>query len=204
MTRSRAKIIYSIPNMLCYFRVLCIPLLTALFYMDHSMPGVSWPAWTAVFLFSLAGLTDFLDGIIARALGQTTILGKFLDASTDKMLVGVTLMLLVAFDRLDGIWIIPAVIIYLREILIAGVREFMGLYSVSVPVSWLGKWKLTIQMVSIAFLIAGPYGDAVIPYAYDIGKILFLAATVMTALSGWDYIRAAWFTIAKLDEEGKI
>lgn len=204
MTRTRAKIIYSIPNLLCYFRVACIPVLIALFYLDSALQTESWPAWTAVFLFLLAGLSDFLDGKIARALGQTTILGKFLDASTDKMLVGVTLMLLVAFGRLDGFWIIPAVIIYLREILIAGVREFMGLYSVSVAVSWLGKWKLTIQMLSIGFLIAGPYGEQLIPYSFEIGKFLFLIATVMTALSGWDYMRAAWTTIAKLDEEGKI
>lgn len=198
------KGVYSIPNMLCYFRILCIPVIIALFFLDRALPGQSWPAWTAVFLFVLAGISDFLDGKIARMLGQTTVLGKFLDASTDKLLVGATLILLVAFGRLQDFWMIAAIVIYLREILIAGIREFMGLYSVNVPVSWLGKWKLTSQMVSMAFLIAGTYGEELIPYSFEIGKILFLVATVMTVLSGWDYMRAAWKTILQLDSEGKI
>lgn len=196
--------VYSIPNMLCYFRILCIPVIIALFFMDRALPDQSWPAWTATILFMLAGVSDFLDGKIARMLGQTTVLGKFLDSSTDKLLVGATLMLLVAFGRLQDFWMIAAIIIYLREILIAGVREFMGLYTVNVPVSALGKWKLTVQMVSMSFIIAGPHGDAAIPYCTDIGKGLFLLATVMTALSGWDYMRAAWKTILSLDAEGKL
>ncbi len=186
--------VFNIPNMLCYFRIVAIPVMMALFYYDGPVT-----AWFNVFLYCLIGLSDFLDGIIARATKQTTLLGKFLDSSTDKMIVGVSLMLLVAFDRLEDLWIIPAVIIFLREILIAGVREFMAMYNVIVPISKLGKWKLTAQMFFIGFLIAGPYGNELIPYAYDIGKWGLAFAAVITVISGWDYVREAWKTILKLD-----
>lgn len=195
--------LFSIPNMLCLYRVAYIPVMMLLFYLDHLWreQGVSWPAWLNVFLYTLAGLTDFLDGIIARKLNQVTLLGKFLDSSTDKMVVGVSLVMLVAFGQLSGLWIIPAVIIYLREILIAGVREFMGLYNVVVPVSKMGKWKLTIQMLFIGFLIAGDYGDALVPHAVFIGKAGFLLATFMTVVSGWDYLKQGWVTIQRLEAE---
>ncbi len=199
------KGVYSIPNLLCYFRVLYMPVMVLLFYFDRSWQaqGISWPAWTNCILFGLAGLSDFLDGKIARALGQTTLLGKFLDSSTDKMLVGCAIMCLVAFQRLDQIWILPAIIIFNREILIAGVREFMALYNVIVHISWMGKWKLTLQMLAIGFLIAGDYGDAVVPHCMAIGKTIFLAATILTVWSGWEYMREAWKTIQRLDAEGR-
>jgi cardiolipin synthase len=193
------KSIYNIPNLLCLFRIAVIPVMLLLFYCDGPVT-----VWINVALFALAGISDYLDGVIARAWNQTTVLGKFLDSSTDKMLVGAALFLLVAFERLDGAWLIPAAIIYLREILVAGVREFMAIYNVVVPVSRLGKWKLTMQVVSIAFLIPGHYGNTVLPYSYDIGRVLFLVATVITVLSGWNYTYEAWKNIKLMDAEGKI
>jgi cardiolipin synthase len=193
---SRNDKVFNIPNLLCFYRIAIIPVIVVLFFYDNALT-----AWTNTLLFFLAGLSDFFDGRIARATGQTTVLGKFLDASTDKMLVGVMLMLLVAFDRVEGVWIIPAIIIYLREILIAGVREFMGIYNVVVPISQMGKWKLTLQMLAIGFLTAGPYGDMLIPYAHQIGLALFVAAAIITVVSGWSYVVAAWKTIRKLDAE---
>ncbi|HEX2752246.1 MAG TPA: CDP-alcohol phosphatidyltransferase family protein [Alphaproteobacteria bacterium] len=193
---ARKSMLLSIPNLLCYYRLALIPVMGYLFYVD-----TVWATWLNIFLWSLAGLSDFLDGRIARATGQTSIFGKFLDASTDKLLVGTALMLLIAFDRLEGVWIIPAIIIYLREILISGVREFMALYNVVVPISLLGKWKLTIQMLFMGFLIGGEHGEMYVPYAYDIGKYGFLLATAITVISGWDYVAGAWKTIRKIDEE---
>lgn len=191
--------VFNVPNMLCFFRIALIPVMIFLFYIDGPIA-----AWINVALFALAGLSDFLDGYLARAWNQTTILGKFLDSSTDKMLVGVALFLLVAFGRLDGIWIIPAALIYLREILVAGVREFMGIYNIVVHISKMGKWKLTIQMLSIGFLIAGPYADIVIPHGFAIGKALFLIATAITVVSGWSYTLEAWRNIKRLDSEGAL
>jgi cardiolipin synthase len=200
------KGIYSIPNMLCYFRVAYLPVMVLLFYLDYiwQAQGVAWPAWTNVVLFALAGLSDFLDGKIARYLKQETLLGKFLDSSTDKMVIGVALFCLVAYQRLTGFWVVLALVIYLREILIAGIREFMALYNVVVAISWMGKWKLTVQMLFIGFLIAGDYGDALVPHALAIGKAGFVLATVLTVWSGWAYMREGWKTIQRLEAEGKV
>ena len=199
------KGVFSIPNLLCYYRVAYLPVMVLLFSLDHRWQdqGISWPAWTNLFLYMLAGLSDFLDGKIARWLKQETLLGKFLDSSTDKMLVGVALMCLVAYQQLTGFWMCCAIIIFLREILIAGVREFMALYNVVVKISWMGKWKLTAQMFFIGFLIAGDYGDALIPHTVFIGKAGFLLATALTVWSGWEYLREGWTTIKRLEAEGK-
>lgn len=198
--------IFSIPNMLCYFRIVYIPVMVVLFYLDYiwQAKGISWPAWTNVVLYTLAGLSDFLDGRIARATNQSSIFGKFLDASTDKLLVGVSLLCLVAFHKLEDLWLIPAILIYMREILISGVREFMALYNVNIAISWMGKWKLTLQMLFIGFLIAGDYGPDLVPYAVEIGRYGFLLATFLTLWSGWEYLREAWKTMQRLEAEGKI
>ena len=200
------KGVFSIPNLLCYFRVVYLPVMILLFHLDYIWRGeqVWWPAWANVILYMLAGLSDFLDGIIARWLKQETLLGKFLDSSTDKMLVGASLMCLVAYQQLTGIWMVMAVIIFLREILIAGVREFMALYNVVVAISWMGKWKLTLQMLFIGFLIAGDYGDMLIPHAVIIGKAGFTVAFILTVWSGWEYLREGWKTIQRLETEGKV
>ena len=198
--------IFSIPNMLCYFRIVYIPVMVVLFYLDYiwQAKGISWPAWTNVSLYTLAGLSDFLDGRIARATNQSSIFGKFLDASTDKLLVGVSLLCLVAFHKLEDLWLIPAILIYMREILISGVREFMALYNVNIAISWMGKWKLTLQMLFIGFLIAGDYGPDLVPYAVEIGRYGFLLATFLTLWSGGEYLREAWKTMQRLEAEGKI
>lgn len=189
----------TLPNLLSMYRIVIIPVMILLFYLDSM-----WAAWMNLVLFAIAGATDFLDGYIARATGQTSILGKVLDLLSDKLIVGVTLILLVAFDRLEGIWIIPAVIIYIREIMISSVREFMAHHGVNVAVSWMGKWKLTIQMLSMGWLVVGDYGNALVPHTMVIGKVLFIVATILTVVSGAEYMRAAWKTIRSLEKAGEI
>ena len=199
------KGVFSIPNLLCYYRVVFIPVMIWLIYLDHIWQDqhIWWPAWLNVFLYTLAGASDFLDGYIARKLKQETLLGKFLDSSTDKMIVGAALMALIAYQRLTGIWMVMSIIIMMREILIAGVREFMALYNVIVKISWMGKWKLAIQMGFTGFLIAGDYGDMLIPHAMLIGKIGFTVGFFLGIISGWEYLVAAWKTIRQLEAEGK-
>lgn len=191
------KIMHNLPNMLCYFRIAMIPVIVFLFYFDNA-----FIAWLNVFIFAIAGLSDFFDGYIARSTGQSSVLGKFLDSTSDKMLIGAVLVSLVAFGRLEGLWIIPAIIIILREILVSGMREFMALYNVSAPVSQIAKWKTTVQMVFMGFLIAGPYGESLIPHAWLIGKLGLLVATVLTVISGWDYLREALKTMQGIEEKG--
>lgn len=189
-----SKMLYNVPNILSAYRIAIVPVLTLFFFI-----GGPIATWINVFLFFLACISDYLDGEIARSTGQTSIFGKFLDSTSDKIMIGGVMMLLVAFDRLTGIWIIPALIIFLREILVAGLREFLGQYKVSVPISRLGKWKALVQMIASGFLIAGEYGESLIPHSFAIGLGIFLIATLMTALSGWNYVKAGFDTIRKLD-----
>jgi CDP-diacylglycerol--glycerol-3-phosphate 3-phosphatidyltransferase len=200
------KGVFSIPNLLCYFRVVYLPVMILLFHLDYVWRAdhITWPAWANVALYTLAGLSDFLDGKIARWLKQETLLGKFLDSSTDKLVVCASLVCLVAYQQLQGWWMVMALIIICREILIAGVREFMALYNVVVKISWIGKWKLTIQMLFIGFLIAGDYGEDLVPHAVFIGRAGFVLAFLMTLWSGWDYMIGGWKTIRQLEAEGKV
>ena len=190
------KFLFNLPNLLSFYRIAVVPVLTLLFFFDSAVA-----TWINVFLFFWACVSDYLDGVIARKTGQISVFGKFIDHTADKILVGSVLLLLVAFGRLTGIWIIPALIIFTREILIAGLRDFLGQYKVDVPISWMGKWKTAVQMIASGFLMAGSYGDALVPYAYAIGKFTFLIATVMTVVSGWAYLKAGLETLRKLDAE---
>ncbi len=188
----------SIPNLLTIFRIIVVPLLVLLFYI-HGPVAI----WTAVVLFTLAGISDYFDGKIARATGQTSAFGQFLDPIADKLLIVVSLFLVVAFEHLTGYWILAALVILIREILIAGLREFLGPHDIQVPVSKLAKWKTTIQMVFMGFIIAGPYGSEVLPYAQEIGEIGLVVAAVITVVTGWNYLSAGYETIKKLDLEKK-
>ncbi len=190
-----AKVIYNIPNLLSAYRVAVVPVIALCFYIDGPVA-----IWTATALFFLGCWSDYFDGVIARRTGQISAIGTFLDSSADKIMVGGVMLLLVGFQRLTGIWIMAALIIFVREILIAGLREFMALQNVVVPISWLGKWKAAVQMVASGFLIAGAYGEAVMPYSMAVGYSLFLIATVMTIVSGWDYLKKGFETMLKMDD----
>ena len=191
-----SKLMYNTPNLLSAYRIAIIPILTLFFYI-----GGETATWINVVIFFFACVSDYLDGVIARSTGQTSIYGKFLDATADKIMIGGVLILLVAFDRLTGIWIIPALIIFIREILVSGLREFLGLYKISVPISRTGKLKTLSQMTACGFIMAGDYGSALIPYSYEFGLFALLVATFMTVLSGWEYMKAGLKTIHKLDAE---
>ena len=191
-----AKTMYNIPNLLCYFRVLVIIPMIPLFLIDNA-----FCAWLNLLLWTLAGVSDYLDGKIARATGQTSLLGKFLDSSADKMLIAAALIMMVANGTLTGVFAVLAVVVILREILIAGVREFLAMYNVIVPISKLGKWKLTVQMFFMGFLITGVHGEALVPHALTIGYIGFVFAAAMPVISGWDYLVKGFETMTEL--EGK-
>jgi cardiolipin synthase len=190
-----AKVMYNVPNLLSAYRIAVVPLVAVCFYIG------GWAAtWIATWLFFLGCWSDYFDGVLARRWKQTSAIGKFLDSSADKIMVGGVLLLLVAFQRLDGIWIALALVVFVREILIAGLREFMAFQNVDVPISWIGKWKAAVQMIASGFLIAGPYGDAAVSHSMAIGKFLFLIATVMTVVSGWDYMKKGWETMQTMED----
>jgi cardiolipin synthase (CMP-forming) len=175
----------SLPNLLTLFRIVAIPGIVALFYLETSLGR-----WLACGLFSLAAITDFLDGYLARTTGQQSSLGRFLDPVADKLLVAATLLLLTGFGQIDGLTILPAVVILCREILVSGLREYLAEIRVGLPVSALAKWKTLLQMFSIAFLIVGTSGPAFLP-TRTIGETGLWIAAGLTLITGYDYLRAS-------------
>jgi len=114
--------------------------------------------------------------------------GRFLDPIADKLLVAITLMMLVAFNRLSTPALIPALIILAREILVSGLREFLAGLRVSVPVSRLAKWKTGIQMVAIGVLLIGDAGPGLL-HLHEMGESLLWLAALLTLITGYDYLR---------------
>lgn len=174
----------SIPNLLTLSRIAVIPVLVALFWVDGN-----GARWIACVLFTIAGITDYLDGYLARSWREQSHLGALLDPIADKLLVATVLFLLAAFDRIQGLTLLPAILILCREILVSGLREFLAGLRVGVPVTKLAKWKTAIQMVAIGFLIVGDAGEVLVPYAAEIGVIGLWVAAVLTLVTGYDYLR---------------
>jgi len=174
----------TLPNLLTISRILAVPLVVGTFYL----PGREAP-WIACALFTLAGVTDWLDGHFARRWQQHSELGRFLDPIADKLLVGAALFMLAATSRISAPAILPALVILMREILVSGLREHLASIRVGLPVSRLAKWKTAIQMVAIGVLLVGDAGPAVIPVRL-IGEFLLWVAAALTLVTGYDYLHA--------------
>ncbi|WP_181706822.1 CDP-diacylglycerol--glycerol-3-phosphate 3-phosphatidyltransferase [Chthonobacter rhizosphaerae] len=175
----------SLPNILTYLRILAVPLVAASFYVEGDAGR-----WLAVTLFLGASITDYFDGYLARAWKQQSALGRMLDPIADKLLVSVSLLVLTGDGTIGGWSLWAAVIILMREIFVSGLREFLAELKVSVPVTRLAKWKTTIQLVAIGFLLAGPAGDKLLPGINDTGLVLLWTAALVTLYTGYDYFRA--------------
>jgi cardiolipin synthase len=156
----------SLPNLLTLSRIAAIPGLVALVAMHRAEADLG-----ACTLFALAGITDWLDGRIARSQKLQSDLGRMLDPIADKLLVGATLMVLAGMGRLSPLGLYPAIVILCREILVSGLREYLAGLRVGLPVTRLAKWKTGVQI--------GGVGEA----------MLWLAA-LLTLVTGWDYLQA--------------
>lgn len=175
----------SLPNLLTLMRILVIPPIIALFFWEGSLVR-----WTMFGLYVLACVTDYFDGVAARSMNQISKLGRFLDPIADKLLVASIILMLVAFNKSFGVLdIVACLIILLREITVSGLREFLAELQVGMPVSKLAKWKTSIQMLALGFLIVGPAETGPVP-AEMIGSILLWVAAVLTVVTGFDYLRA--------------
>lgn len=181
---------FSVPNLLTYARILVVPLVVLCFDLEERGKSTDLARWSALGLFVFASVTDFFDGYLARTWEQTSSLGRMLDPIADKLLVAATLLLMAADGTIAGWTIWAAVIILSREILVSGLREYLAALKVSVPVTNLAKWKTTLQMVAIGFLLAGPAGEAVFPWTIETGLVLLWAAAIVTLITGYDYFRA--------------
>lgn len=178
----------NIPNLLTMIRIWAIPLIVLSFFFkaassDHS---TAW-AWVGVVLFAIAGITDYLDGYLARHWNQLSRFGRVLDPIADKLLVGSILIMLAWEKRLEGVMVIPAVIILCREILVSGLREFLAEIQVGCPVTRLAKWKTACQMVALPVLMVCNEAGILNTFFMFLGTLLFWLAAALTIMTGYDY-----------------
>ena len=183
------------PNLLTLFRMALIPVVVALYFMPVAGVYV-----TAVFL--LAGLTDWLDGYLARRLDQTSEFGAFLDPVADKLVVAVVLVLLVRDGDVlarvvsQKLFIVAVAVIIGREIAVSALREWVAQNGIqpSIAVSTLGKVKTTVQIIAIALLL---YGQDLIGFpTLLVGESMLYVASALTIWSMAGYLKSAWPAIS--------
>ncbi|MFT4783156.1 MAG: cardiolipin synthase [Paracoccaceae bacterium] len=141
---------WTIPNILTALRLIAAPGVAVMF-LYFNRP---WADWFALILFSVAALTDWVDGYLARALKQETRLGAMLDPIADKAMVVIALLVITGFSGMNPWILLPSTLILFREVSVSGLREFLGDQSGALKVTKLAKWKTTAQMVAIAILFA--------------------------------------------------
>ena len=189
-TRKQAKHSLALPNILTNSRIAAVPMVVGCMYAQSIGEGPLWLRWVALAIFIAAGVTDFLDGYYARIWDQSSAFGRMLDPIADKLLVASCLLMLAADGTIKGWSLWAAIVILCREILVSGLREYIAALRVSVPVTQLAKWKTTVQLVAIGFLIAGQAGEKVLPGTTIIGIVLLWISALVTLYTGYDYFRA--------------
>ena len=177
-----------IPNILTIGRIIIVPFFVLAFYL----PGF-YGDLTACVLFVIASFTDFLDGMLARMMGEESKLGELLDPIADKIIVATALILLVMSGTIKHYEVIAAIIILTREILISGLREFLARGQIKLPVTNLAKLKTFLQMVAIALLLTGETGNRILNFqdynAQTIGIIMLWLSAFLTLYTGYEYLR---------------
>ena len=175
----------NLPNYITLSRVALIPIFVIVFYLPYN-----WSYSGAAIIFALAGITDWIDGYLARKLDQTTPFGAFLDPVADKLMVVTAIILLVGIHP-TALFAIPAAIIAGREIVVSALREWMAELGkrANVAVSQIGKIKTAAQMGAITlFLIDNPHTGL------DLGMVSYTLLYSATALTLWSmliYLKAA-------------
>ena len=181
---------FALPNLLTYARIAAVPVVAGCMYFQSILGYGLWLRWVALFIFIAAGLTDVLDGYLARTYGQQSVFGRMLDPIADKLLVSTCLLMLAVDGTIKGLALWAAIIILCREILVSGLREYLAELRVSVPVTALAKWKTFLQLLAVGFCIAGEAGDKILPITTEIGIGLLWLSAILTLYTGWDYFRA--------------
>jgi len=191
-----------LPNLLTLSRIAAIPILVVLAALRSPNTDV-----IACALFSIAGITDYFDGKLARDRGQSSDLGRMLDPIADKLLVAATLMMLIGLNRMSAAGLYPAIIIMLREILVSGLREYLAGIRVGLPVTRLAKWKTGFQMGALGTLLAGDSGAVVLHLSWlpvtAIGEGMLWVAALLTLMTGWDYLIAGLHHASAHTEQGR-
>lgn len=180
---------FNIPNLITWARIVMIPLFVGVFYAPQHWLSLHEQNLAATVIFVIAALTDWLDGWLARKLGQTSAFGAFLDPVADKLMVVAALLILVQLERTGAVL---AFIIIGREIAISALREWMAKIGAarSVAVSLIGKLKTTAQMIAIPLLL---YEDSLAGVSMLwLGSWLILVAAALTLWSMVYYLKMAW------------
>ena len=183
----------NLPNIITLLRLAAVPVFVVAYYVPYS-----WSVWLAAGIFLAAGITDWLDGWLARRLQQTSRFGAFLDPVADKLIVAAALVVLVQ-NHANAWMAVPAVVIVSREIAVSALREWMAEIGqrTRVAVGWPGKIKTVLQIVAItALLVQTPgktkAGDlAMTPDLWLSYGLLYLA-TGLTLYSMFIYLKVAW------------
>jgi len=177
-----------IPNYLTIGRIIIVPIFVISFYLPGFYGDV-----IPFSLFIVASFTDFLDGLLARMFKEESKLGELLDPIADKIIVAAALILLVMNGTIKNYEVIAAIIILTREILISGLREFLAIGRIKLPVSTLAKYKTFLQMFSISILLTGETGNKIINFqdynAQTIGIILLWLSAFLTLYTSYEYLR---------------
>lgn len=169
----------NLANKLTLMRIFLVPV-----FMFFLLTKFSYGIIIAVFIFTIAALTDSLDGYIARSRNQITRFGKFIDPLADKLLVSAALISLVQMQKISA-WV--AMIIIGREFIISGLRSLAAAEGIVIAASWWGKLKTISQIVAIiAILLTEYYPITFLPI--DISRILMVVAVIFTIVSGMDYM----------------
>ena len=178
----------NIPNLLTWLRIVLIPLFVGIFFFEKSWVSLPNQNLVATVIFTLAAVTDWFDGWLARKLNQTSAFGAFLDPVADKLMVAAALIILLQLGRIDAI---VTLIIIGREIAISALREWMALLgeSKSIAVSFVGKFKTTSQMVAIPLLLYDDPLGAFDPHV--VGTWLIYIAAALTLISMFYYLKVA-------------
>lgn len=176
----------SLPNLLTLSRILAVPLLVVLMWGKGP-----WEWLGAFVLFCIAGLTDYLDGYLARAHGTVSKIGVFLDPIADKIMVAAVIVMLIHSGLIHGLAVVAALVILLREIIVSGLREYLAGLQVSLPVSALAKWKTAFQMIALGALVLAGSAGAWLPGlpVLEIGLASLWLAAALTLVTGYDYLR---------------
>ena len=187
---------YNLPNLLTISRIVVIPAIFLSVYITSM-----WWAIIAAVLFIIASITDYFDGYLARARGETSALGRLLDPIADKLLVTSALVVLLAKPGMMEykISFIPVIVILCREILVSGLREFLREVNAGLPVTRLAKWKTGFQMTALSMmLLKGVW------YWGGIGEILLWIAGVLTFITGYQYFQKSLDYISEIEKCAKV
>lgn len=191
---------WTIPNILTVFRLIAAPGV-ALVFVVFDRPVADW---FAIALFILAALTDYVDGRLARAWKQETNFGRMMDPIADKAMVVIALSVIVGLSGINPLILVPVAFILFREVFVSGLREFLGAKAGKLKVTYLAKWKTTVQMVAIpVLLLAGVFEyerrhgqiwydswfhDWASWTLANAGLLLIWIAGLLTVMTGLDYL----------------